>query len=216
MRLDISKQQAVVDKYKKSAVDTQITAKVSGTVSAVNVTAGKDTVAGDAMAVIDVVDQGYTIKISVTNDQAKQVKVGDTAEIVNNYYGSDITATLEAITADSSKPGQGKLLVFRVTGDLDPGSSITLSIGQKSANYDSIIPKSALREDTNGSFVYVVVAKSSPLGNRYIATRADVQILAQDDNNAAVSGLSSGDYVITTSSKPLNAGDQVRMVESAS
>lgn len=55
--------------------------------------------------------------------------------------------------------------------------------------------------------------KSSPLSNRYIATRVDVQVLAEDDTSAAVSGLSAGDFVITTSSKPVEAGSQVRMVE---
>ena len=194
-------------------MDTEIKANVSGIVSAINVSAGKDTTAGSPMAVIDVVDRGYTIKIPVTNDQAKQVKVGDTADITNYYWGNDLTATLEAITADPSKPGQGKLLIFRITGEIDAGTNISLSIGQKSASYDAIIPKSALREDSNGSFVLVVVAKNTPLGNRYIATRADVQVLAQDDTSAAVSGLSAGDYVITTSSKPLEAGTQVRMVE---
>jgi len=212
-RLQIEKQQELVEKYQKEAVDTEIKANVSGTVSAINVSAGKDTTAGSPMAVIDVVDRGYTIKIPVTNDQAKQVKVGDTADITNYYWGNDLTATLEAITSDPQKPGQGKLLIFRITGEIDAGTNISLSIGQKSANYDTIIPKSALREDSNGSFVLVVVAKNTPLGNRYIATRADVQVLAQDDTNAAVSGLSAGDYVITTSSKPLEAGTQVRMVE---
>ena len=213
MRLQIEKQQELVDKYTEEAVDTEIKANVSGTVSAINVSAGKDTIAGSAMAVIDVVDRGYTIKIAVTNEQAKQVKVGDTADVTNYYWGNDVTATLEAIAANPDKPGQGKLLVFRVTGDIDAGTNISLSIGQKSANYDTIIPKSALREDTNGSFVLVVMAKSSPLGNRYYATRVDVQVLAEDDTNAAVSGLSAGDYVITTSSKPLEPGTMVRMVE---
>ena len=41
----------------------------------------------------------------------------------------------------------------------------------------------------------------------------EVQVLAEDDTNAAVSGLAANDYVITTSSKPLSAGTQVRMVE---
>ena len=145
--------------------------------------------------------------------QAKQVKVGDTAEVSNYYWGGDVQAVLEAITSDPDKPGQGKLLVFRVTGEIEAGTTISLSIGQRSANYDSIIPKSALREDTNGQFVLVVTAKNSPLGNRYVATRADVQVLAEDDTSAAVTGLVQGDYVITTSSKPLEAGTQVRLVE---
>lgn len=212
-RLNIQKQQELVDKYKAEAIGTEIKANVSGVVSAINVSAGKETTAGSPMAVINVVDRGYTIKIPVTNEQAKQVKVGDTAEVSNYYWGNDIQAPLESITSDPDKPGQGKLLIFRITGEIDDGTTISLSIGQRSANYDSIIPKSALREDTNGHFVLVVTAKSSPLGNRYIATRVDVQVLAEDDTNAAVSGLAQGDYVITTSSKPLEAGTQVRLVE---
>ena len=213
-RLQIQKQQELVDKYTSESIGTEITANVSGTISAINVSAGKETTPGQAMAVIEVVDRGYTIKIPVTNEQAQQVKVGDTAEVSNYYWGNSVTATLEGITADPDKPGQGRLLVFRVTGDIEAGANISLSIGQRSANYDAIIPKSALREDTNGSFVLVVTSKSTPLGNRYTATRVDVQVLAEDDTNAAVSGLSSNnDYVITTSSKPLEAGELVRMVD---
>ena len=212
-RLNIQKQQELVDKYKEESIGTEITANVSGVVSAINVSAGKETTAGSPMATINVVDRGYTIKIPVTNEQAKQVKVGDTAEVSNYYWGGDVQAVLEAITSDPDKPGQGKLLVFRVTGEIEAGTTIRPSIGQRSANYDSIIPKSALREDTNGQFVLVVTAKNSPLGNRYVATRADVQVLAEDDTSAAVTGLVQGDYVITTSSKPLEAGTQVRLVE---
>ncbi len=213
LRLQMEKQQTLVDKYKKDSVDTEITSKVSGIISAVNVTAGKENKAGEAMAVIDVVDRGYTIKISVTSEQAKQVKVGDTADVTNYYWGNDVTATLEQITPDPASPGQKKLLVFRITGEIDAGSSINLSIGQRSANFETIVPKSALREDTNGKFVLVVMSRSTPLGNRYTATRVDVQVLAEDDTNAAVSGLAANDYVITTSSKPLDAGTLVRMVE---
>lgn len=213
MRLEISRLQALVDKYQKDAVDTEIPAKVSGIISAVNVTAGKENKPGEAMAVIDVIDRGYTIKISVTAEQAKQVKVGDTAEVTNFYWGSDITATLEQITPDPANPGQNKLLVFRLTGEIDAGTNISLSIGQRSSTFNTIVPKSALRQDTNGSFVLVITSRNTPLGNRYTATRVDVQVLAEDDTSAAVTGIAENDYVITTSSKPLAPGTQVRMVE---
>lgn len=213
MRLEISRLQALVDKYQKDAVDTEIPAKVSGIISAVNVTAGKENKPGEAMAVIDVIDRGYTIKISVTAEQAKQVKVGDTAEVTNFYWGNDITATLEQITPDPANPGQNKLLVFRLTGEIDAGTNISLSIGQRSSTFNTIVPKSALRQDTNGSFVLVITSRNTPLGNRYTATRVDVQVLAEDDTSAAVTGIAENDYVITTSSKPLAPGTQVRMVE---
>lgn len=213
MSQDIQKYQEQVDKYTKDSVDTEITSPVSGVITAINATAGKETTPGTAMATIDVVDRGYTIKVSVTNEQARQVKVGDTAEVTNYYWGSSITATLEQIVSDPSSMGQKKMLVFRITGDIEAGANISLSIGQRSANFDAIVPKSALREDANGKFVLVVTSKNTPLGNRYTATRADVQVLAEDDTSAAVSGLASNDYVITTASKPISPGSQVRMVE---
>jgi len=216
MSLEIDKQQELVDKYKQDSVAAEITAPVSGVISAINVSAGKETTPDQAMAVIDVVDRGYIIKISVTNEQAKQVRVGDTAEVTNYYWGNEVEAVLESIAADPASAGQKKLLVFRVTGDVEAGQNISLSVGQRSAPMDAIVPKSALREDSNGKFVYIITSKSTPLGNRYTATRADVQVLAEDDVSVAVSGLAQNDYVITTSSKPLDAGSQVRMVENPS
>ena len=213
MSLDIQKQEELVEKYKKDSTGAEVIAPVSGVVSSISVSAGKKTEPSQALAVIDVVDRGYTIKISVTNDQSKQVKIGDTAEVTNYYWGNDVTATLEQITSDPESGGQKKLLIFRINGDVDAGTNLSLSIGQRSATFDAIVPKSAVREDSNGKFVLVVTSRSTPLGNRYTATRADVQVLAEDDTSAAVSGLASNDYVITTSSKPLSPGSQVRMVE---
>lgn len=212
-RKDIQEQEERVAELKANAMGAEVTAKVSGQISSLNVTAGRDAGAGETLAVIEVVDRGYTVRLPVTIEQSQKVRLGDKASVTNYYWGQQIDATLTQIINDPSNPGKGKLLVFTLTGDISSGQNVTLSVGEKSANYDTIVPNSALRTDTNGTFVLVVMAKSSPLGNRYIATRVDVQVLAQDDTTAAVSGLSFGDYVITTSSKPLEAGMQVNMVE---
>lgn len=212
-RKDIQEQEERVAELKANALGAEVTAKVSGQISSLNVTAGRDAGAGETLAVIEVVDRGYTVRLPVTIEQSQKVRLGDKASVTNYYWGQQIDATLTQIINDPSNPGKGKLLVFTLTGDISSGQNVTLSVGEKSANYDAIVPNSALRTDTNGTFVLVVMAKSSPLGNRYIATRVDVQVLAQDDTTAAVSGLSFGDYVITTSSKPLEAGMQVNMVE---
>lgn len=212
-RKDIQEQEERVAELKANALGAEVTAKVSGQISSLNVTAGRDAGAGETLAVIEVVDRGYTVRLPVTTEQSQKVRLGDKASVTNYYWGQQIDATLTQIINDPSNPGKGKLLVFTLTGDISSGQNVTLSVGEKSANYDAIVPNSALHTDTNGTFVLVVMAKSSPLGNRYIATRVDVQVLAQDDTTAAVSGLSFGDYVITTSSKPLEAGMQVNMVE---
>lgn len=209
----IDEKKADIEKLTQNADETEVKAKVAGTVSNIAITAGSNANAETPLITLNLTDRGYTVKISVTNDQAKKVRVGDNAELVNYWYGGDIQATLENITNDPQNPGKGRLLVFRLTGDVEPDTNLTLSIGQKSANYDCIVPNSAVRTDSNGTFVLAITVKSSPLGNRYTATRVDVQELAKDDTNTAATGLSSGDFVITTSTKPIEAGTQVRLVD---
>jgi len=206
-------QKKLIEALSSEADGQEIKSNVSGVVSAIHTTAGNTAGAQTPVISITVADRGYTLQIPVTTEQARQVKIGDTAEI-SNYWNGNITATLENIINDTKNPMTGKILMFRLSGDgVEPGTNLTLSIGQRSANYDTLVPNSAIRSDANGTFVLIVTAKSSPLGNRYIATRADVQILAADDTTTAVSGLVNGDFVITTSSIPISAGDHVRLVD---
>ncbi|MCQ2421326.1 MAG: HlyD family efflux transporter periplasmic adaptor subunit, partial [Clostridia bacterium] len=209
---EIEKQKEKIEKLMENADEQEVTAKVGGVISAISVTAGNTVGAEMPMATINLVDRGYTIKIPVTTEQSKKVKIGDKAELLN-YWGGDVEAVLEAFANDPSNPGKGKLLVFRLTGDVEPNQNYTLSIGQKSAKFDCLVPNAAIRNDSNGSFVLALVAKSTPLSTRYIATRVDVQIQANDDTYSAVTGLTGGDFVITTSTKPIEPGTQVRLVD---
>jgi hypothetical protein len=138
--------------------------------------------------------------------------VGDKADLVNSWRYDDVDVVLSSIKPDTTNPGQSKLLTFDISGDVTPGQTLNVSVGQKSASYDCIVPNSAIREDNNGKFVLIVESKSSPLGNRYVATRVDVQVLASDDTQSAVTGgLSGWEFVITTSNKPVEAGKLVRL-----
>jgi hypothetical protein len=50
-----------------------------------------------------------------------------------------------------------------------------------------------------------------------MATRVGVNVMEKDDTNSAVSGgLVSWDYVITSSNKPVEPGDYVRLAEGQS
>lgn len=198
----------------KGAAAADIKAQVDGVMKTVDAVAGKKYDAAATLATIELPEQGYVVSFSVTNDQARKVHSGDQAEITN--YGSDsVQATLQSIKPDPQNAQTNKLLVFNITGDVEPGATLTISVGEKSAQYDAIVPNSSIRSDANGDFVLVVMSKSSPLGNRYIATRMDIEKVASDETNTAVSGgLNYGDYVITTSSKPINDKDYVKLADS--
>lgn len=209
----IREQKEVVAKLQEQATDATVTAPVSGTVSAINYVAGETTSPDMPLAQIVMTEKGFTCSFSVTAEQAKKISVGDVADIQNGWYYSDVTAAVAGFKADPSDPKK-KLVVFDVTGDVQAGQSLSLSVGQKSANYDLVVPNSSIREDNNGKFILIVESKSGPLSTRYIATRIDVEVLASDDTQSAISaGLYGWEYVITTSSKPVEAGKQVRLAD---
>lgn len=210
----IREQREKIAKLREEAVGAVITAPVAGTVTTLNKIAGEKITPNEDLAILQPEGKGFSMSFGVTPEQAKKVTVGEQAEIQNSWFYNDITATLVGIRPDPESNGAKKLLVFDVKGDVQAGQSVSLSIGQRSASYDLLVPNSAVREDNNGKFILIIEAKNSPLGNRYIATRVDVEVLGADDNKTAISAPLYGyEYVITTSTQPVEAGKQVRLAE---
>lgn len=206
--------EAEVQKQEEKAKGATVNAEISGTVSSVNVSAGQTFQYKDTLVVLQPEGQGCTMSFSVTNEQARRLSVGDRADLVNAWRYDDVVVTLASIKPDKTNPGQNKQLTFNIAGNIVAGQTLNISVGQKSANYDLIVPNSAIREDSNGKFILIVESKSSPLGNRYVASRVDVEVIASDDTRSAVSGALYGyEYVITTSTKPVEAGKLVRLAD---
>ena len=214
---DIQKKKEEIEKLKEKSMGSAVKAPVAGTITTVKYVAGETTQPEDVMAVIQPEGKGFTLSISVTNEQAKKVQIGDMAELQNSWYYDDARVMLSAIKPDPDNPGTNKLLVFDVSGStIQADQSLSISVGQRSQEYELVVPNSAIREDNDGKFILTVESKSSPLGNRYIATRVGVEVLASDDNNSAISApLYGWEYVITTSTKPVEAGKQVRLADNS-
>ena len=207
---EIEAQKLTVEKLKKNDSEKEIKTDYAGTVSQINVKIGDSVLPDEPVAVIDMSDEGYTMTISVEAEKTKKIKAGISADVLNDWSNS-IKADLVEIKNDNQNK-KNRILKFKISGDVNSGDALSVSIPCSTGRYDTIIPKSALNEDSNGKFVLVVTSKSSPLGNRYFAQRVDVEVLASDEVSCAVQGsLNMGDYVITTSSKPVKDGDQVKM-----
>ena len=145
--------------------------------------------------VVSVEGKGMTVSFTCTKEQAQMLKTGMEAKPQNEWAYSDFKATLASITADASDSSGGKILKFEIQSpDVEAGDTIQLSVGENTKTYDLTVPNNAVREDNNGKFILIVSSKESPLGNRYIATRVDVQVLESDD-------------------LPVAAGMQVRLAE---
>ena len=200
----IAQKEEEIERLKEKSVGSTITAPVAGTVASINLVAGESTKPEEVLAVIQPAGKGFTMSFSATTEQAKKLSVGDVAELQNAWYYDNVKATLASIKPDPDDPAQKKLLTFNVEGDVQAGQALSVSVGQRSSEYELVVPNSAIREDNNGKFILIVESKSSPLGNRYIATRVDVEVLASDDTHTAISaGLYGYEYVITTATKPV-------------
>lgn len=208
----IEAQKALVERLKNDESGSEVTTQYGGVVASVTAVAGDVIGPGVSMASIHVEGKEYTMSFSVTEEQSRQVHVGDQAQVTTFHYG-DVKAALNAIRSDPDAPGKNKLLEFTVGGDVTDGQELSLSIGLGEKSYSMVVPKSAVRTDSNGDFILTASTKDSPLGSRYIAKRVAVTVLASDAYNAAIETADgyTNYYVITTSSAPLQDGEQVRL-----
>jgi pyruvate/2-oxoglutarate dehydrogenase complex dihydrolipoamide acyltransferase (E2) component len=203
-----------IERLKEKSIGPAITSPVAGIVTSLSHVAGETVQMDSTVAIIQVAGKGFTVSFGVSNEQASRVQVGDTGDIQSGWWwSSDTVLILTSIKPHPDNPGQQKLLTFSVSGtEVQDGQQLNISVGQRSANYDMTVPNSAIREDSNGSFILIVETRTTPLNNRYIATRVDVEILAQDETNTAISAATYAyQYVITTATKPVAAGDQIRL-----
>lgn len=207
----ILKLEEKIAKLQENASAAQITAPITGTVVNIMYTAGQTTAPQETIMSIQPENKAYTLQFSVTANQARRIKVGDIAEIMYNYYGNDISAKVSGMHRDPNNR-DNSVVVCELSGDVNPGENYTVSIGEQSASYDFVVPTSCIREDNNGKFILTIEAKSTPLGNRYYARRVDVEVITSDDTRSAITGtLQGGEYVITTTTKPVEANQMVRL-----
>ena len=210
---NLERLEANIERLQKNNVGTEIRAKVAGMISEINYVAGNEIKVGSIVAKIQIIEKGYYVEFDVTNEEAARIRPGEVASI-QYYWGPTIEAIVESIKNSTSNPGKAKAVRINISGEIEVGRQLTFNLGERGQNYDTVVPKSAIREDSNGKFILTVVSKSTPLGNRYTAVRVDVNVLAEDDTNCAVSlGLYGNEFIITTSTKPIKDGDQVRLVD---
>lgn len=216
---DIVRKKEDLAKLEQKAMGATIKAPISGTIQTISKTAG-DTIKPDEELCVIIPDgKDMTIKISISNDQAKKVNIGDTATLANSWAYPDAVCVVKTIADDPDNPGKNSLVTCVITGTtVKTGQNMNLTLASSTKNYEKIVPNSAIRKDNSGDFVYVLVEKSSPLGNRYIAKKVSVNKMASDDNNTAVTGdlNAYSDSVITSSNKMVEGGKQVRLSESSS
>ena len=208
----IIEQQERIKEMRGETGDGNLFAPFDCTVTHISCRVGDTVEKNQELCVIETEKSGYTLSFTVAPELAGRLTVGDKATVGSGYVDSGITAVLTGIkTADN-----GKKLTFSVKGKVSSGDELTLYVGKQSADYDLVIPDTALHTDSSGSYVLVVESMGNRLGSQYAARRSEVEILASDDHFCAVRGaVNSGDWVVINTNSPIADGDQVKIMQKA-
>lgn len=199
--------------------ETVIVSPMDGVVIGEPVTDGTMAVQGNSnptviMRIADLSKKQILAKVDETD--IGSVRVGQKATFtVDAYNGKTFTATVSKISqtdldnswntsssTSSSSSSSAAVIYYSVTLDVDDPEgllmpSMTARVEIETANKANAlaVPLSALKTDSNGSYV-VIVKKDGTTENRYVETG-----IYSDDNVEIVSGLSEGEAVSVAMAK---------------
>ena len=186
----------------------QILAEASGLISDQPLT--EETVTtGQEQIGISGIGKGFTLTFQVPKEDVDDLTRNEPRLTVTQ---GDLEVSIEKYSADVTTLDQSFVTFtasLRETGwTTDP---ITVTGDLWKEEYDVCIPMSALRQDSDGYFVYVLSTTQTLMGIDKRVSRVDVSIEQTDGRYAAVSGSLGSEQVILSSSKPLSDGDSVRV-----
>ena len=195
-----------------------ITAPVAGTVSEINASEGASIAEGAVIARIATGEKSLKIVATVSADEAKQLKVGLDAELYSDrMWASGKVSDIRRAPNTGGQTGGQTMYEVHISinpdqGDFFIGDSVRITIRQTSQRYHTIIPLSALREDSDGKFVFILEERSGALGTQQIVRRVDVTVQESNSTHAAVSGaFSDWEKLVERGDRELKNGDRVRI-----
>lgn len=191
------------------AAEGRITAHHSGELTAFQLAAGTVT-DGTEEIVISTEHKGFALTFYASQEDYERLfhykpaltaAQGDREETFKTYNPVMETLQSDWVTCTAK---------LNTTGWKDGGISLSGTLWEKT--YNTCIPRSALRQDSSGYFVYVLDTVYTLMGIEQRVTRVDVFIEEMDGIYAAVQGdLSSNSQIVYASDRPLSSGDSVRV-----
>lgn len=163
----------------------------------------------DGSEVVDIVFGTAFIRGTVKTEYDSLLNVGDAMEV---YTGNDTVVGEVTECSYDSGVRELALMITLPQGQYDYGTEAYFSFGVQSESYDLCIPNTALFQDAKGAYyVLAVEERNSILGNRLIAVRKEVDLLAQDNDYSAVKGeITRNDKVIYIWDREVYEGCPVR------
>lgn len=209
----VSLQGEIADLNDVKSEQCTITSKVDGYVASILIATGQRTTDTAAMLLTDTTSE-CMFKFSITKEQGKYVRLGDSIELTlssagrgsinvtadyiteNNAGGYDVTCRL----GDTKAPiGAYGMVKRTVQGDL----------------YPNAVPIDAIYNENEVYYLFTLQEKTGILGKEYYVEKLKVSVADKNDRYAAIEGAAIGSdaQIVIFSSKELKQGESVRPQE---
>lgn len=163
---------------------------------------------------------GYRVKGNLTAEDLSKAETGDEVKIMVPGQGKTLKKNIGEISGNTNQQGESQTAAGVFYAEMEEkeavyGSEISYEISrQTDSSYKQVIPLSAVRKDSDGTFCLVAEEEKTVLGNEYRAKRVAVTVVEKDSTSAAItSSLGQEDKIITGSSKDIAPEDKVRLEE---
>ena len=161
-------------------------------------------------------DKGFEALLSIEVSKAENLAVGDECQVSPGggtmFYTPVVTGIISAISAPD-EDGNVNITIRLPDGDWRQGQQAPAQIVLARDIHNLCVPLAALRSDNSGHFVLVAEQSISVLGVENTVRRIPVNVLASDNNMAAISApLDMSSDVIISSSRAIQSGDRVRII----
>ncbi|WP_068780486.1 efflux RND transporter periplasmic adaptor subunit [Paenibacillus sp. GM2] len=232
LQLNIKMQQRKIDQLREDLAEKiQLTAPYDGRIVDLDAKDGMNVPQGGKVLTLAKTDEGMSFSFVTDSNSAALLQIGETLSVhVKGEKDKTVDGTIAEITEGGFKgdAGQGGISAGNDTGtDQNLQRTISVSIkdsslkgGEQAEVYldkpakrqGMVIRKGLVKEDSSGSYVFVIRENKSPLGNTYLAQKAYLQLGEESNDEIVVlSGLSPDGRIIAETSEPLQDGNRVRL-----
>ena len=203
---------AIIQFDRNSAHYSTLRAPMTGEVTSVDAAPGEVISSDKPALTLGAKSAGLVLNVEVSKDEAEIIQVGDFATV--EIGDDEISCAIESVAVSLNDPNRYAVELRIPQGHGAAGLRATMRYEKRTSNYDLIIPLRALRQDSNGSFVFLIERQEGSLGSNTYVRRVDVHVLEKDATRAALQGgVSQRDVLALRSDRDINDGDRVRLRE---
>ena len=190
----------------------QIVAPESGVVTNLNVSVGQKTM-DTAVATMSDESAGLRCVAQISVDDAEYVFAGDKVTLSGIGKSAE---DCEVISVEADESGELMNVTVNVNSkEFKLGENATMNVIRESEEYSCTVPATALRQENNKMYVFLLDTENTILGQQYVVRKTEVKVLDKNGDYAALDeGALNGDsQIIMETDRYVEDGARVRLMD---